>query len=323
MSQQKTHLQSADFALMGITIIWGMHFIILKEAFNFFDPAVYNALRFGIVIPFFLLYALRQWQQVKLPKAAAWQLVQIVVTGPVIFQFCMVTGLNLTSAINGALILATLPAWVAAFSLIRNVIYYHRGIPIGIGITLIGVVLVILSSNDNLSAAQNDLLGGGIILFGVLLLALFTIRIRPLLQYGNVRISMWIHVIVWLGLSVLALPTITTVHRSDFTWHVLPYFIYSGVIANALGRIILNYGIEKLGSARATVYQNLNPIIAGFGAVLFLNESLTLTLIGGGMLTLFGVGIVRRFTINTPTQHSPMNTTPSGMVFLSHQSKLD
>jgi drug/metabolite transporter (DMT)-like permease len=68
---------------------------------------------------------------------------------------------------------------------------------------------------------------------------------------------------------------------------------YSSLFGVVLAYILWNAGIQKIGSGRAAVYQNLSPLTAAVLAVAFLGEIFTPLRIGGAVLILVGIYLVR------------------------------
>src|SRR5699024_2567010 len=75
-----------------------------------------------------------------------------------------------------------------------------------------------------------------------------------------------------------------------FSWKLGSIFLFSAVIASAVGHMIYNFALKNVGSAETTVLDNLNPLFALFGSAILLCESiLKYHYIG---LTLFKIGLL-------------------------------
>ncbi len=319
MNTQSNRLQLADFGMMYVVIIWGFHFIVLKEGLKYFEPVTYNALRFALALPFLGLVAWARHLSMRLPAPDVRRLVLLVISGPLVWQFVFPVGLSLTTATNTALIVATLPAWVAVESMLMGRVVPRRALLVGVAITLGGVFLVVLSSGGDVRLSQTDLLGGAVLLVGIIFLAQFTIRIKPLLQtYGSAPIAIWTHVIVAAGLLAGAAPDLVTLRAVDFPLAAWWPLLYSAILAAALGRFMYNFALDKIGATRAAVYQNFNPLITAVFAALLLGEAMTPILGLGAFFTIWGVVMVRQFT-----QERAANATPTGAVMLPRGSGAD
>ncbi|MFP4323532.1 MAG: DMT family transporter [Anaerolineales bacterium] len=319
MTTETNRLGLADLGMMYVVLIWGFHFIVLKEGLNYFEPVTYNALRFALALPFLALVAWARHMHMRMSNADARHLLLLVASGPLVWQFVFPVGLGLTTATNAALIVATLPAWVAVESMLMGRVIARRALMAGVGVTLLGVSLVVLSSGGVLRLNANDALGGGILLLGIIFLAQFTIRIKPLLRdYGSAPIAIWTHLIVTAGLLLGAAPDLLTLNAGDFSAAAIWPLVYSGFLAAALGRFMYNFALDKIGATRAAVYQNFNPLITAVFAALLLGEALTPGLGLGAFFTLLGVGMVRQFTHERTAQ-----ATPTGAVMLPRGAGTD
>lgn len=303
--QKFTHKYSADLAMLAIVVVWGVHFVVLKDAFATFEPITFNALRYGLPVPFFLLLMQRRPAMMHLRREDWRRLLTLALLGPVTYQILFVLGIKYTSSTNAALLSATMPAWVAIINILQRQIWMKAGLLIGIVTTLMGVCLVILGeSNAGIALSHNDLLGSALVLLSAILLAYFTVGVKPLLrEYNSTGIALHIHFIVWIALIVVALPDLTQLQASDFSLGLLPHFLFSGLLASAFGRVAYNHGIARLGSTRAAAYQNLVPLVTAATAVLFFHQTLTLALLLGGSITLLGVAVVRSFSQGNDTRH--------------------
>lgn len=300
------NLQRADFVMVTVVLIWGFHFIVLKEAVSNLPPITFNAIRYLFPVPIMLYFAWRHWEVMRISREDFKKLLGLTLLGPMIYQILFVIGIDYTTSTNSALIVATIPTWVAIFSILMGKIAIRSMLIVGILMALGGVTLVVLSGDDaELAFSQNDLLGAGLTAIGIIFLGLYLVRLKPLLdRYNSIGIAIWTHMIVWIGLSIAMIPDLFTLQPSDISVDMLPSFLYSGLLAAGFGRLAINYGIQQLGSARATTYQNFIPLIAAVSALIFLDEALTLGLLFGGLLTMCGVWIVRHYS-STPRAPAP------------------
>jgi len=120
--------------------------------------------------------------------------------------------------------------------------------------------------------------------------ALATILIRQGLRHGNFYVGFWINVIVGVvGLwgAVLLLEPANAYRAS-----AIPFFMLSGVIGTASGRLLRFVSIEKVGAPVAASIVNLNPFIATGLAIVVLGERVTLPIIGGTCVIVLGTTLL-------------------------------
>jgi drug/metabolite transporter (DMT)-like permease len=69
--------------------------------------------------------------------------------------------------------------------------------------------------------------------------------------------------------------------------------VYSAGLAIVVAYILWNTGVKRIGSARTAIYNNLTPVIATFGAAIFLGEPLTIFKIVGAGIIFLGLYLAR------------------------------
>jgi len=268
-------------------LIWGVQFIVMKDAFNTLQPLTYNAIRFTVGLPLLMAVALRRPRAMRLARQDILPLIALGLIGQLGYQVFSVLALQRTTGTNVSLLIATVPTWTAILSIVLGLVLIRRVMLLGLGLSLAGVALA-------LGAA--------------LVAAIFTIRIKPFMDcYGPGVIAPWTYLLTTVGLLVLAAPDLRTLGPADIPPRIWPHIFYSGVLSSALGYLLEGYAIRHLGPARMTNYYNVTPIVTAIAGVLALDEPLTLPLIAGGALTLTGVTIVRRHTLLRPPRplHAP------------------
>jgi drug/metabolite transporter, DME family len=102
--------------------------------------------------------------------------------------------------------------------------------------------------------------------------AVATVLIRQGLRHGNFYVGFWINVIVgvvgfWGAVLVLE-------PADTYRANAIPFFMLSGIIGTAGGRLLRFVSIEKVGAPVAASIINLNPFIASGLAILMLGTTL-------------------------------------------------
>ena len=111
----------ADAAMSFIVIIWGLHFIVMKDGMEDIAPNSYNALRFLAGVPVMLAVAYTQRVALRLSWRDAGLVVAISIIGrSAADRFCLRAGPHHIH--NTALLVATTPAWTALFGLFAGIV---------------------------------------------------------------------------------------------------------------------------------------------------------------------------------------------------------
>lgn len=286
----------ADVFMTMMVFIWGFHFVIMKDALGDISPLTYNALRFAVGAPFLSLLVVRDRSLLRLHRDEVGPVLLTTLAGPVAYQVLFAFGISHTTATNSALILATMPAWTAAVSLVIGLAELRRVLLGGLVMTLIGVALVVLSrAGANLSLAHDDLIGSVLLLAAAIVLGTSNIYRKVVVdRVGSMRATIWTYYINMVTLSLLAAPELISLSADDVPLGSLPNVAYSGVLSGVGGFIFNNYALSKIGPTRTSSYFNFNPVVAAFAGIVIVGEPFSVGLLVGGVLTLSGVMIVRQ-----------------------------
>jgi len=106
------------------------------------------------------------------------------------------------------------------------------------------------------------------------------------LRRGNFYAGFWINIAV--GMIGLWSIVLVLVPRADYHWSAVPYFIFSGVVGTAAGRLFRVAAIEKVGAPVAAAILNLSPFISTGLAILLLGERVTLPILLGTLVIVLG-----------------------------------
>lgn len=125
---------------------------------------------------------------------------------------------------------------------------------------------------------------------GALCSASATIFIRQGLRNGNAYAGFWINLVVGtVGLWMVILLTmpLQTMHA-----RAIPFFIVSGIVGTVAGRLFRFIGIDKVGTSVAAAVNNLNPFISTLLAIVCLGEQITLPILAGTAVIVFGTVVL-------------------------------
>jgi drug/metabolite transporter, DME family len=113
-----------------------------------------------------------------------------------------------------------------------------------------------------------------------------TILIQRGLRRSNFYAGFWINVVV--GMGGLWSAVLLFVPLEEYTWSAVPYFVLSGVVGTAAGRLFRVVAIEKVGASVTASIANLTPLIATGLAVVFLGERVTPPIFAGTLVIVGG-----------------------------------
>lgn len=244
------------YALLAATaVMWGANFNLSKHVLVDLHALVAGAARFDIAALVMLAITFIQGQRVPLIRhGVAYATLGLV--GIAGFNVLFFYGMQMTSAVNGALIMALNPLLTALLAYLLKV---HRpdtrqlvAFPIGAA----GVAVVVLGGGAQLRIDDGDLL----MLAGNLCWAFYNVMVGKMLprDVGGLANTTGVMVAGAMALTLVALlagaPVATP--GSDALGSLLLMSLGGSVLAY----LFWNAGIARLGAARTALFLNLVPV---------------------------------------------------------------
>ena len=306
-SQAHPALGVTDFLLFMMAVIWGINFVVVKYATRIFPPVAFTGLRVGTAALFLIVFALMRRAPAdetgarasgksvltSLPRTDVIRLLMLGLLGNGLYQLFFVHGVARTRAGNAALIVAAAPAFIALIARARGMERVKKMTFVGIGLSVLGVALVIAGSARPTNG-EVTLLGSVLVFFGVLCWSWYTILLQPFTTRIDVaRLSAITMVGGAVPLLLASAPAITRIDWSKVGVGGWLALLYSSVISMGLAYIFWYRGLRILGPTRTAVYANLQPIVALLVAWAILGEIPTIFQGVGAVTIIAGVFLTR------------------------------
>jgi drug/metabolite transporter (DMT)-like permease len=281
-----------DLLLLGMVLVWGVNYIVIKAAMHEIPPLAFNALRFGIAGPTLALLA---WaRKVPLPSRADFRLLAVLgLVGNSIYQFGFIEGVAHTRAGNAALILAAVPVQTAVLSHMRGHETLRARDVLGLLVSIVGITTIILGSGRDVSFGGT--ITGDLLVFGsTVCWTLYIVLCKPATdRYGALTVTAWT-----MGLGAIPIILIGVPALLVLPWRAVSFGAFAGTAASALGALVFAYviwfrGVRLLGPARTSMYSNFTPIIVMLTAWPLLGETPTVWQIAGAIGIFAGLWLTR------------------------------
>ena len=281
-------LHRGPLALVLAACIWGAALVITKALLQEVGPFTISLLRFLLAWVLLAPFASRQGYRLSLMLRPTFVL--FGVTGVTLYFGLLNVGLLFTGAGSAALLQAGIPAITTFLSVLVLKERVSRLQLLGIGLSVMGLLLVTGSSRQQGGSAP--LLGNLLVVGSVFAWAIYTVQGRHLS-----------HAFPWLVVTTASIGVgaicLASLALGELWWQGLPHLhadglvqlLYLGGVASALGYGLWNYGLRFMDASQAAPYFNLIPVVGLLLSVLVLHEPLTLIQAGGGVLTLLGVSL--------------------------------
>jgi drug/metabolite transporter (DMT)-like permease len=286
---------NTDLLLLTMTLIWGVNYSAIKIALGSMPPFVFNVFRFGLATLIMVILLWRRGENLRVARRDILAMIVIGLTGHGIYQILFIGGLARTTPANSALILASMPIWVAVYGVILGTERANRTTWAGITLSFVGIVLLIVGGGKALSLEGSSLIGDLMTLAAAMLWAVFVTISKPLLvRYSPVKVTT---IEMLIGTPILILVGLPGLLNQD--WQQVPpvawgCVLYSAVLATVVAYVLWTTGVQRTGSARTAIYSNVTPIAAMVAAWLILGDKLQPGQLAGAAIVLAGLMLTRR-----------------------------
>jgi drug/metabolite transporter (DMT)-like permease len=281
-----------DAMLLGAVLLWALNITVTKYMFEHgWLPLAYATIRYFAAISIFWIYTWWRERSFRIARAD-WMYVGIAASMIFVNQLCFVYSLEFAHAATVSLLFASCPMFVGLISLVfLRQADLGNSFWIGAGLTFAGVALIAAGAGGGLvSGWKGDLLAIAL----AVTWAAYTIAIAPLMQrYSPYRISALVLALGWAPLALVSIPQIG---RQDFAFSGTVWlgFAYAVVGPLFLTNILWFTAVDRVGAARASIFNNMQPFFGVLFALLILSESLHALEIVGGALIFAGIYLERR-----------------------------
>jgi drug/metabolite transporter (DMT)-like permease len=227
--------------------------------------------------------------------AANWRILLLLgVVGTGTFIALYYYGVSKTSAINALIINSAVPIIIPMATFLMYGERIARMAVVGIGVSLIGV-LVVLSRGDLGAIATLDLHEGDLwVLASMGVWSVYTalLRQQPAIHWLSFA------AITFAVASLVNLPIFIGEHllyrQINPTWEAFAAIAYVSTLPSVVAQVFYIRGVELIGGNRAGVFMHLIPMFGAILAIAFLGETLHLFHLAGFVFILAGVGLASR-----------------------------
>lgn len=283
--------RAAPVLLCLTMLFWAGNSIAGRAMAGVVPPMALSFWRWALALVLITPFA---WPHLRVDRAELirrWPTVlALAATGVASFGAFLYLGLETTTALNSLLMQAAIPPLILLFGLVVFREKASRAQTLGVGLSLLGVLVVIAQGRpwDLLHLDIHP--GDGFILIGVLLYAIYSmlLRNRPAVHPLSLLWATFACAIVLLA------PTYAweLAHGRAFalTPPALAGLAYVAVFPSFLAYLFFNRGVQLLGPARAAHFMHLMPVFGSVLAVALLGEAFKgfhavgVALIGAGIL---------------------------------------
>jgi drug/metabolite transporter (DMT)-like permease len=269
-------------------LIWSGNTVVSKMAAGAIAPAEINFYRWLLaallLTPLALRGTLRNWPAIR-PHLG--KIVVLGLSGMVVYQGLGYYAAYLTTATHMGIIASLAPVMALALAVPLLGQRMSLGVLVGAALSIVGVLVVVSSGSLAQLLASGIGMGDGLMLLAMLAYTLYAVLLKKWRIHGVPALQLlYLQVLV----AVIGLfPVYLFSAKTGLSAANVPLVLYAGVLASVLAPFLWMHAVANIGPSRATMFFNLLPLFTAVIAAVFLDETLALYHLAGGVLTVGGV----------------------------------
>ena len=295
----------AILALVVVCLFWGLTWIASKIGVKYMPALQLAGMRQFIAGSIYVSYFLIRKE--KLPQGKQWRSVIILS----FLNFMMSNALSTwsvkyISAGMGAIMGAIFPLWLVIIGLFVSREKLPKKAILGLLLGFGGVCTIFY---EHMSDFMNADFRFGIILslIATWTWAFATLYTKQEALSFNPYFSLGLQMVIS-GITIFTVSEFTgqSIPFAQIPWEAWASIAFLIVFGSLIAFICYLYALQNLPTEQASIYAYVNPIVAAFCGWLYFNDAITLYLVLGTGITLFGVYLVNQaFRINPLEQPEP------------------
>ena len=281
----------AHILLFLVNLFYGANFIISKMVMPaFILPQAFILIRVSITVTlFFIIGAF--WGTEKIDKKDFPLLIACSFFGVVINQELFFAGLNITTPINGALIMIMTPILVMLISFLRGNESLTWQKVTGLILGSAGAIIII--SGRGLNFSSKTALGDFYILLNASSYAIYLVIVRPLMKkYHPMTIIKWVFMLGLPWVVLFGAKQFSEIQWHSFTTQAVLSLIFVVIFATFCVYLFNIVALRDVKSSVVGAYIYLQPVLATLISIALGKDSFTIEKIVSAALIFSGVYFV-------------------------------
>ena len=282
-----------------MVLIWAGNYSLVKTVIGHIPPLAFNGVRLALAS---LVFGAGWWlssrgpawmptSQARLTRRDWFTLVGLGIVGHCGYQVCFIQGIARTSVANSALISGCSPVAIAMLSAVVGHERIGRTHWMGASLSLLGIYLV---AGRGMRLGTSSLAGDGLILLSVGCWAVYTVFSKPLLaRHAPLVVTSATMIVGSLAFMPLAWHDLVSTPWGQVDWRVLAAIVASALLALNVAYLIWYTAVQRIGSARTSIFSNMVPPTAMLVAAVAIGERLDAVKLAGAALVIGGVALTR------------------------------
>jgi drug/metabolite transporter (DMT)-like permease len=263
------------------------------------SPLSLGFFRFGFAaILFYITLKIRK-QSLRFDKEDYPRLILLSLLCIPLNQFFFLTGIKLSLASHSGIIYSLNPVYAYVIAVLMKYEKFSYSKLFSIAMTVIGIFFIFYESFSGTSIDGDVLRGDVLLLFAVLTFSAYlTLGKNMIAKYGALKVSSFVFLlgsIFYIPLFIYDLPNLSFDKLTP--WGIAGFF-YLSVIVAYLAYFVWYYALRRIAISKLTTLSNVSPLLTVLFSIIFLSETISLYFVIGSIITLLGVFIMHRVSID-------------------------
>ncbi len=285
--------------LVFITLAATFTPIFAKLSVTEISPLSFGFLRFGTAAVLFLITLKIRGLDLKFEKKDYPRLALLALLCIPLNQFFFMSGIKLSYASHSGIIYSLNPVYAYIIAVLFRYEKFYYSKLFSILLTVVGIFFIFYESFTQ-AAVNSDVISGDVLLlFAVLTFSLYlTLGKNVIEKYGALKASTFIFLLgtfFYIPIFIYDLPNLTFEH---LTYKGIIGYIYLSFFVAYLAYFVWYYALRRIAVSKLTTLSNISPLLTVLFSIIFLSEQISLFFIIGSLITLLGVFIMHRVSID-------------------------
>lgn len=288
-----------NYLLPGIlTITASFTPIFAKITVSEISPLSLGFLRFGLAAVLFYITLRIRGANLRFDKKDYLKLILLGALGIPINQFFFLKGISMSYASHSGVIFSLNPVFAYLTAVIRKREKFYVSKILAILLTVTGIFFVFYEALTNQQSGGKLAAGDILLVLAVLSFSLYiTLGAEFIDKYGVLKVTAF----TFICGSILDIPVflydMKNLYLSNLTFSGIGGYLYLAIIMSYIAYFVWYHALRTIRVSLLTTLTNLSPVLTVFFSIVILHEKLSIFFVLGGMITVIGVLVMHRISV--------------------------
>lgn len=287
-------------AMIITVVIWGVSFVNIRVAVMVLPAMTLGLIRFIIATTIMFIAVMIKKKSLKIHKEDFIYFLLAGGVGITAYFYFENNGVKYTSASIASLIIASIPV----FAIITESVIYKTKITFKVMICLLLSILGVLmiSGFDIEEIKASGYLTGYLMMFGAAITwIVYSVASKNIYDKYDQETLVFYQFLI----GTLCFAPFAAFEKTDWslvTYDIMIHVVILGVFASAVGFFLYLIGLDKLGITESSLYINIIPLVTVITSIFYLDETVTINHVIGGIMVMLSVYFINRESKVTLTE---------------------